>query len=142
MKKAQSLIYQFVIFFVMGFGLFVSIGLFFRVQSDTFRADVVNSSLGLTANYFSSAVISAVDTCKQCDFVRFPLKIENMTAGYFFEIGFDRKKGMNISAVPGDKTLISTVYNLNQSYNMIGKVASAKPITLTFRRTKNELRVE
>ena len=142
MKKAQSLVIQFVLFFVIGFTMFVVVGMSFKAQSDMFREDVVNYTLGLTGSYVSSAAISAVDTCKQCDFIEMSLKLENMTAGYFFQIELDNQTQMNVSAVPGGKSLRYNFYNFNESYNLTGRAASAKPITLTFNRTKNELRVE
>lgn len=141
MKKAQSLIIQFVLFFTMGFTLFVVIGLSFKAQADMFREEVVNQTLGLTGSYVSSAAVSAIDTCKQCDFIEISLRVENMTAGYFFQIELDNQNQMNVSAVPGGKSLQYNLYNFDQSYNLTGRVASAKPITLTFNRTKNELRV-
>jgi len=142
MRKAQSLIVQFIIFFVMGFSLFVTVGTFFRVQSDAFRNDVANYTLGLTGSYFSSAIVNAIDTCKQCDYARYSLKIENATAGYFLEIGLNSKEGLNVRAVPGEKVFASYIYNFNESFNLSGLAASVKPISLTFSRTKNELGVE
>lgn len=141
MKKAQSLIIQFVFFFIMGFTLFIVIGLSFKAQSDMFREDVVDHMLGLTGSHISAAAVSAVATCRQCDYIEISLKLENMTAGYFFQMDLD-KAWMNVSAVPGGKSLPYNVYNFNESYNLTGRAASAKPITLTFNRTKNELRVE
>ena len=142
MSKAQSLIIQFIIFFVMGFTLFLTVGTFFKVQSDTFRNDVANYSIGLTGGYISSAAVSAVDTCKQCDYVRYYLKIENTTVGNFLEIGINSTEGLTVRLVPGEKIFSSRIYNFNESFNMSGLAASVKPINLTFSRTKNELEVK
>jgi len=142
MKKAQSLIIQFILFFIIGFGLFLTTGLFFKSQSDMFRADVLSSSLELTNSYLSSAFITLTSTCKQCDFIKISKEIENTTAGYILE--FDlvnvQPKGLNVSTE--NDFFFSSVHNLNESFDMTGSSLSAKTIILTFSRTKNELRIE
>ena len=141
MSKAQSLILQFIMFFMAGFIVFITVGSFFKYQSDLFRDDVANRSIDLVANYLSSAVISQVDSCKGCDYARYSLKLQNTTAGYFmeFSLGSD---GLTISTSPVNKEIVSDLYNLKDSIEMSGSGTSVEPINLTLRRTKNELRVE
>jgi len=141
MRKAQSLIIQFIVFFMMGFSLFIGVGTFFKIQSDMFRDDIVNSTLGLTNSYFSLAAVSAVDSCKQCDYVQYSLKIENSTAEYMLEVGLDSSSGLNVKAVPRGKESSSPFHNFNESFDISGSAPSIRPISLTLNRTKNELRV-
>jgi hypothetical protein len=142
MSKAQSLILQFVLFFMVGFLVFVSIGTFFKYQSDIFQQDVAKKSLDLTSNFFKSAILSQVDTCKGCDEAQYSIRLQNITAGYYMEILMDRLTGLSVKAIPEGKVSNSGIYNLNESFDMSGVGSSVKPINLTFSRTKNVLRVE
>jgi len=141
MSKAQSVIVQFIIFFIAGFTLFLGIGIFLKFQSDVFREDIIDSSLELTNSYLSSLIITSVDSCKQCGYVKFSQKLESRTTDYFLEFELE-DEGLNVLTVPGEKFHLSSIHNLNESLNLVGKGASAKPINLTFSRTKNELRIE
>ncbi|MEM7821547.1 MAG: hypothetical protein QXX38_01900 [Candidatus Aenigmatarchaeota archaeon] len=143
MKKAQSLIIQFVIFFMIGFTLFLTIGTFLKARSDIFREETLNYGMVGVSSYVSSLAINLFDYCKQCDFVRTSFRIENVTAGYFFELEFlNAGKGLRVLALPGGKYHISSIHNLNSSLLLSGKSISLKTITLTFDKTKNELRIE
>jgi len=142
MRKAQSLIVQFTLFFIIGFGVFLTIGTVFKIQSESFRDNAADSTMGLVGSYFSSALVNAVDTCKQCDYVQYKLRIEKVTSEYFFEVGLENEKGMTVRDVPRDKTSESYTYNFNESFDMNGVAATIKTINLTYNRTKNELRVE
>lgn len=141
MKKAQSLIIQFILFFLIGFALFVVTGSFFKSQSDMFRSESTEYNIKLTNSYLSSFAVGLIDGCKNCDYASVLIKLENTTAGYFFEESLS-KSGLNVSVPNTGKFFISSIHNLNSSTNFSGKSSSAKPITLTFTRTKNELRVE
>ena len=138
MKKSQSLLIQFVLFFIIGFSLFLLIGNFFKYQSELFRTDIIDLSLKLTNSYFSSFAINSIDSCKQCDYVENSIKLEPTTAGYFFETTFS-SEGLDVSTAPTHNSFVSSVHNLNESHNMNGKSSSAETITLTCSRTKNEL---
>lgn len=141
MKKAQSLIVQFILFFMIGFSLFLVIGNFFRYQSDIFRGDIADLSLKLTNSYLSFLVINSVDTCKQCDYVETSVKFENTTAGYFFDISFS-SEGLRVSTFPKYSSFTSSIHNLNKSIRMQGEKFSVETLNLTFSRTKNELEVK
>lgn len=138
--KGQSLVIQFIIFFLLGFSLFLSIGSFFRYQSDLFRDDIISSSLGLANSYMSSLMITAVDSCKQCDYISLSAPISNLTAGYVIRMDL-ANSGLNIS-IPY-KFFNSTVHNLNAdpSLSLSGSSSSAQPITLTFNKNQNKLKV-
>jgi hypothetical protein len=136
--KGQSLIVQFIIFFLIGFTLFLSVGNFFKYQSDLFRNDIVSSSLSLANSYVSSFIIAAIDSCKECDYVSLSVAMANLTAGYVTEINLTNF-GLNLS-IPY-KYFNSPIHNLNSSLGLSGKSSSAQPITLTFNRNQNKLEV-
>ena len=136
--KGQSLVIQFLIFFLIGFSLFVSVGSFYKYQSDLFRNDIISSNLALFNSYLSSNIISAVDTCKECDFVKLSVPALNLTAGYAIQINLS-DSGLNVSNPV--KYFNSPLHNLNSSLNLIGVSSSVQPITLTLNKTQNKLEV-
>ena len=136
--KSQSVIVQFVLFFMIGLTLFLSLGNVFKYHSEIVRGDVIDSSLKLSDNFISLAIITAVDSCKQCDYISMKIKTEESIGGYFTEFSLSND-GLNIST--REKYYSSTVNNLNENIDMLGSASSIKPITLTFNRTKNEIEI-
>lgn len=135
--KGQSLVIQFVLFFLIGFALFLGIGNFFRLQSDIFKADVASSGLELTNRYLSSIIITA-NSCRGCDFINISTKIQETYAGYYLEMELS-KQGLNVSTV--NNNFISSIHNINSSLSPSGKSSSARPITLTLMKSQNKLEV-
>jgi hypothetical protein len=138
--KGQTLIIQFVLFFIIGFSLFTSIAVFFKYQSDIFKNDITNYNIQLINSYFSATAISAAVTCKTCDFVNITTTTQNTTAGYFFEVGMTNL-GLNTTVPMAQQRVTSSVYNLNSSYVLSGFSPSIKPITITFNKIQNSLGV-
>jgi hypothetical protein len=96
----------------------------------------------LTSNYLSSAIVSQVSTCRQCDYAKYAIKLQNYTADYLMGVDMGGTGGLVVKTLPGEKSMSSSVYNLKYIMGMAGSVASVEPINLTFSRTKNVLRVE
>ena len=136
--KGQSLIIQFLVFFLIGFSLFISIGTFFKYQSDLFRDEITSSSIKLANSYISSNIITLLKNCKQCDTATISTSISNLTAGEAIQINLS-SSGLNTSMPT--KYFNSPVHNLNYSLAFSGKSYSFKPITLTFDKNQNILEV-
>ncbi len=138
--KGQSTIIQFVLFFMIGFSLYLAVGNFFRYQSQIFREDITQESLKLANSFLTSNMILAASSCKQCDYVNLTFSLQNTTAGDYYDIDLSRQ--VNISVPPfTDKNSITSGHNLNSSFSLSGKTISSKTITLTLNRTKNEIGV-
>lgn len=141
MTKGQSVIMQFLIFFIIGFFIFITIGMFFKYQSDLFKQDIISSSLNLTNSYLSSVSIIMVDDCKECDFINLTLKVSNTSTGYPIEVKFTGNSMLNTS-IPTVSEQTTTIHNLNYSLKASGSSSSVKTIILTFNRTNNNLGVK
>lgn len=141
-QTGQSYIVQFVLFFLIGIGLFIGIGNFFRIQYELTRKDTANISIEMINGYLSSLVVASVDSCLQCGSVENNVRIGDTTAGYFLEIEVNRS-GLAVSTAPPEKGYISTINNLNSSVNMIpGSAPSIQTINLTYDRNQNKLEVK
>ncbi|MEM5773323.1 MAG: hypothetical protein QXL86_03850 [Candidatus Aenigmatarchaeota archaeon] len=139
MGKGQTIVIQFLLFFLIGFSIFISLGSFFKYQSDLFRQEVLASGINLTRTYISSAIIAMFDSCKECDFVSLSLEVYNTSAGYPLIITTQNSM-LNVSSVPMSSA--TSVHNLlGYPLTIRGSSSSAKPIVLTFNRTNNILEV-
>ncbi|MBS3054936.1 MAG: hypothetical protein J4452_00390 [Candidatus Aenigmarchaeota archaeon] len=137
--KGQSLVIQFVLFFIIGFGLYLAIGNFFKIQSESFRSEITDDSIKLANSYLTSNILVAADSCKMCDYVNLTFKIENTTAGYYYALDLSKPQ-VNISVVPfANKSFITSGHNMNTSFSFKGNSSSIKTLTLTLNRTKNEI---
>jgi len=138
--KGQTLIVQFILFFLIGFSLFSSIGLFFKFQSEVFKNDITDYNMKLINSYMSAVVLTEGVSCKQCDYASITVKIQNTTAGNFFELGMT-SRGVNTTVPSSNKMVTTSIYNLNSSYILSGFSSSTKPISITFNKLKNNITV-
>jgi hypothetical protein len=138
MGKGQSVVIQFLIFFVIGFSIFISLGSFFSYQSELFKQNILSSGINLTSSYISSAVIAMVDSCKECDFVNLTIQAHNTSAGYPIAM---KAEGSQLNITTPLQSLSTTIHNLLDGLRAIGSSSSSKPIILTFNRTNNNLEV-
>lgn len=135
--KAVSLIVQFVLFFVIGLGFFLTAGNLFRYQSDLIKNEILASSSNLSVSSLSAASIRAVESCKSCDSVM--LKFDQKPiAGY--NPTFQLSNGIILKIEPEGKQVQSSMHSLSYSLSFgSGDVSSSKTINLTYDRTKNNL---
>lgn len=142
MKKAQVLILQFILFFLLGLAIFIAVGGFFRLQLDILTTDILTQSLGLTGSFLDSAIIYSVAGCKGCDIVNITVSLPEKITHYYYKMDFT-SKGINVSALDRPEYFFSPSYhNLNHTIDFSGEVFSIRPITLTFDRANYKLEVK
>ncbi|MEM5829397.1 MAG: hypothetical protein QW040_02210 [Candidatus Aenigmatarchaeota archaeon] len=138
MDKGQSIVVQFLLFFLIGFSIFISLGSFFRYQSDLFRDRILSSGINLTSSYLSSVIITMA-SCKECDLINLNVSVYNTTAGYALGIIGEGSR-LNITTIP--ISLNTTAHNLlGYTLTIAGRSSSNKPIILTFNKTNNKIEV-
>lgn len=140
MRKGQWLVIQFVLFFLIGLIIFIAIGNIFKIRADNFREDIANSTRKLINTYASSLIINSFTNCKDCDYSKVSVKVENTTAEYFFEI-YAGGYGLNVVTQPGGKNYTSSIHNLNSTLALSGSSTSVKTIILTLTKSLNKLEV-
>lgn len=140
MRKGQSLIIQFILFFMIGLSLFLGVGSFFRYQSDVYKVDTSQENLLLVNSYISSVITAAYLDCKQCDNANITVKTMNTTSGNYFTLSMG-SYGLNVSIPFTSLAEISSTNNFNASVAESGLVASIKPVTVTFNRTQNQITI-
>jgi len=141
-NKGQSYIIQFVLFFLIGIGLFVGIGTFFRTQYDIVREETADISVEMINGYFSSLIVASFRSCVQCGSVENNIRIPDRTAGYFLEFELN-ESGLTVETAPPGKGYTSSINNLNYSFDTIeGSAPSIQTINLTYDRTQNKLEIK
>lgn len=141
MKKAQVLVFQFILFFLLGLGLFIAIGNIFRLQLDILAKDILTQSLSLVNSFLNSAIIYSTVSCKGCGEINATLFLREKITHYYYKIDFTNS-GINVSALDRPEHFFSTYHNLNYTIDFSGKAFSVKPIILTFDRTNYKLEVK
>ena len=142
MIKGQALIVQFVLFFLIGFAIYLMVSGFFKYQTDLYKQQIIDSNINLTASQISSAIIAIVEGCKGCDQISITLNLRNFTADYPFEVYFN-SSGFTMLVPVIEKSFQSTVHNINSYLTIVAtKVLSTQPINLTFDKTQNKLEVK
>ncbi|MFH8086508.1 MAG: hypothetical protein QW609_01640 [Candidatus Aenigmatarchaeota archaeon] len=136
MKKAQTYIIQFIIFFVVGFIVFLGIGTLFKAQLSHFTSDLAYKNAKLTSNYITSLAITLKNSCKECDYFRIAI---SQKTNYEFIIKADKTWEI---ILPDGRKYSFSLHNLNHSIYSEGSAVLPKPLTLTFSKIENKLMVE
>ena len=136
--KGQSLVVQFLLFFLIGLGLFTAIGGIFRLQSDIVRGDTAEINRKLIGSYVSSLAISMSSSCKECDFINQTIKLKNVTANYIVNLSITRD-GLQISSEPGGGKSFASIHKLGQTYDMKGNASSPLTVLLELNNTRGTL---
>ncbi len=138
--KGVSATFQFLLFFVIGLALFISISSVFRLQLDIFREEVADSTRKIDSSFVSALAILERG-CISCDVTSLSFKFQNSTANYFYVVS-SSADGIKISTEPGGKSVSSSVHNLASTLSMSGSKSSTETITLTLTKTQNKLEVK
>jgi len=136
--KGVSLVVQFLLFFLIGLGLFTSIGGIFRTQSDIIREDVSEANRKLIGSYISSIAISMASNCKECNYSSVSLELEQTKANYILVLNFS-SKGLQIFSEPEGRNTSASIHLLNNSLSLSRNASSYYPIILVLNGTSNQL---
>lgn len=141
MTKGQSQVVQFVLFFMIGLALFLSIGGVFRGRVDVFTEDIADQNRKTLNSYFSALAVKELASCKGCDNINITTRISNTTAGAFTQIALNNTHLTTITQ-PGAERYWTTAHNLTRGLAAAaGLQISSKPIILSYNKTQNILRI-
>lgn len=139
--KGQSQIIQFILFFMIGLALFLTIGGVFRGRLDFFAEDIADQNRKTINGYFSGLMVEELVSCKECDNVNLTTKLSNTTAGSFTQVGLNSTYLTTLSQ-PGAKQFSGKAHNLLAYLSGAGGLATSnRPIVLSYSKNQNILRV-
>jgi hypothetical protein len=141
MSKGQSQVIQFILFFMIGMAIFLSIGGLFRGRVDIFADDIAAQNRKMLNSYFSALIVKELVTCKGCDNINITTRLSNTTAGAFTQIALNNTHLTTITQ-PGADRYWTTAHNLTLSLTAAGGLQiSSKPIIISYNKTQNILRI-
>jgi len=139
--KAQSQIFQYVLFFLIGLAMFGIIGNFYKNQAMSLRERVNSIDSQVYISAINSNLVKYLSECKHCSGFEFYMKFPNSTAGYY-KI-FELKSNPNllvVLTVPEGANYSSSIHNFNETLNMSESgVSSVRTLNFSYIKKTNNL---
>jgi hypothetical protein len=140
-SKGQSFVIQFIMFFMIGMGMFIMLGNFFKFESENIKNQLIDYSTEMIGSYVSSMVVSAVEGCQNCGVVEYDFRLAKTYTGHFIEIDLS-DRGVSVISAPEASVYDSSLNNLNESIDITdSSVSSMKTINLTYNKNQNKLEI-
>lgn len=119
MKKGQSFIIEFILFFVISFSLFSVISYYFYSQNEFYKERVGKYTSNLINDLVIIDIIKAT-TCKACDEVYISEEIPPQIGGFFYTVQLKDQIGLNTTIYLVEPFYVETpIFNINSTYQMI-----------------------
>jgi len=117
MKKGQSFIIEFILFFVISFSLFSIISYYFYRQNEFYKERVGKYTAELVNDLIITDIIKGT-TCKACDGISISEEIPSQIGGFYYTLRLNNK-GLNTTIYLVEPFSEETsVFNLNSTYDM------------------------
>lgn len=115
MKKGQSLIIEFILFFMISFSIFAVISSFFYNQNEFFKERIGDRLTDIINDVISSHIIRGV-TCRSCDSVEIQGNLPSKIGGYYYRVNLTQT-GLNTTLVSGKLySRENSLFNLNKTF--------------------------
>ena len=134
--KSQTVIAQFVFFFVIGLVLLTGLTAFFKFESDIIRRDLALSSIEAISSYISNGGVVLFDTCRKCTNGSFSFALPTSSEAYI-TLSLENRRSTVCYQPYG--CVESSMHNLNATISTSGSATTGKTITLE--KDKNNLRM-
>jgi len=117
MRKGQSLIIEFILFFLISFSLFAVISSFFFNQNEFFKERIGDRLTDIVNNLISTHIIRGV-TCKSCDSLEIQEDIPSKIGGYYYRISLNQI-WLNTTLISGKLySRQNSLFNLNKTFTL------------------------
>jgi hypothetical protein len=118
MKKGQSFIIEFILFFMISFSLFTIISYFYYSQNEFYKEKVGEYTSGLVNDLIVTDILIGAN-CKACDEVSISEEIPSQIGGFYYTVQL-KDQGLNTTIYlvePFSKE--NPMFNLNYTYDII-----------------------
>ena len=142
MKKGQSFIIEFILFFVISFSLFSIISYYFYNQNEFYKERVGKYTSELINDLIVIDIIKGTN-CKACDEVSISEEIPSQIGGFYYTVQL-KKTGLNTTIYLVEPIQEeSPVFNLNSTYDVTESVITSenKRAEIKINNTDNTLEV-
>jgi hypothetical protein len=118
MKKGQSFIIEFILFFAISFSLFSVISYYFYSQNEFYKEKVGKFTTELVNDLLIIDVIKGVN-CKSCDEITISEEIPSQIGGFYCTVRL-KNQGFNTTVYLAKPFSQETpIFNLNSTYTVI-----------------------
>ena len=118
MKKGQSLIIEFILFFLISFSIFAVISSFFYNQNEFFK-EIIGDRLTNIVNDLVSTHIIKGASCRSCDFVLVSEDLPSKIGGYYYRVYLGNQYGINTTLMSGKLySGVNPLFNLNETFDL------------------------
>ncbi len=142
MKKGQSLVIEFILFFLISFSIFAVISSFFTRQNDFFKERVGDRLTDIVNDLVVNHIIRGIG-CKSCDSFKVQGEIPSKIGGYYYEIILDQE-GLN-TTLRSSKIYSreSSLFNLNKTFTFQDSESRSenKIVEIQINNVNNEIEV-
>lgn len=122
MRKGQSLVVEFILFFGISFSLFATISYYFYSQNLYLTEQVGKSTTDLVNKLISTDIVTA-NSCKSCETILIRDDIPQQIGGYYYDITISD----NIETTLYSQKHFSkqgTIFNLDKTFDLSGSTKS------------------
>ena len=115
MKKGQSFIIEFILFFMISFSIFTVISYYFYNQNEYYKKKVGEDTSKLVNDLLVTNIIKGT-TCKSCNEVSISEEIPSEIGGFYYTVRLDNQ-GLNTTIYLTEPFFEkSPMFNLNSTY--------------------------
>lgn len=122
MRKGQSLVVEFILFFGISFSLFATISYYFYMQNSYLTTQVGESTTDLVNKMISTNIVSA-NSCKRCKTIQIRESIPEQIGGYYYDITVDENIDMTLYSQKHFSKQ-GTIFNLDKTFDLSGSTKS------------------
>ena len=115
MRKGQSLIIEFILFFLISFSLFAVISSFFFNQNEFFKERIGDRLTDIVNDLVSIHIVRGI-SCKSCNSLEIQEDIPSKIGGYYYMVDLT-ETGLNTTLVSGKLySRQNSLFNLNKTF--------------------------
>jgi hypothetical protein len=119
MRKGQSFIVEFILFFAISFSLFTTISYYFYNQNIFFKERIGKTTTDLVNDIVTTDIITGTN-CKSCNEVLITQDLPSQIGGSFYRVQISNK-GLNTTLYAEEAFFKQTlIFNLNETYTIPG----------------------
>ena len=117
MKKGQSFIIEFILFFMISFSLFTVISYYFYNQNEYYKEKVGTYTAKLVNDLITTNIIEGT-TCKSCSEVSISEDIPSQIGGFYYTVDLSNQE-LNTTIYLTKPTFEEmSIFNLNSTYSV------------------------
>jgi hypothetical protein len=119
MRKGQSFIVEFILFFAISFSLFTTISYYFYNQNIYFKERIGKTTTDLVNDIVVTDIITGM-SCKSCNDVQITQDLPSQVGGSFYRVQISNK-GLNTTLYAEEAFFKQTlIFNINETYTIPG----------------------